>query len=124
MRSFGPAKTSRWVEAFLAKLRNTFLATFAKPCTISVAHDAVNIGKPTKEYSFVHQDFFKHDANVLLSPQNLHGLAMQEAVPTEVKNQPITQAGEDPSKFATGQADECITCCLVSPPKSFLNPKP
>ena len=104
----GPAKTSGWVEAFLAKLRNASLATFAKPCTISVAYDAVNIGKPSKEYCVFHQYSFKHDVNVLLPPQNLHGLAMREAVPTEVKNQPITEAGEDPSKFATGQAEGYI----------------
>ena len=65
----GPGKTSGWVEADLAKLRNGSLAIFTKPTTISIAYDAASIGKPSKEFCVFHQFSFQHDANVLLPPR-------------------------------------------------------
>ena len=67
----GSAKVGvAWMEEGLAALRAESRLRFRKPCVVSLAFDASQMGKPAKEVLVISQYMYPADASVVLPPQD------------------------------------------------------
>ena len=69
-----------WMEEGLAALQAESRLRFRKPCVVSLAFDASQMGKPAKEILVISQYMYPADVSVVLPPQDILSVQVERLV--------------------------------------------